>query len=72
MPNTVQFRQVVDIQMDINCTPFIAVLFLFCYEIHFRLSLSDNNQADVIEVFNSTKQSLYNFLQLRSILINIH
>ena len=48
--------------MDINCTPFIAVLFLFCYEIHFRLSLSDNNQADVIEVFNSTKQSLDNFL----------
>ena len=34
--------------------PLDEYLFLFCYEKDFVLSLSDDNQADVIEAFNST------------------
>ena len=37
--------------MGTNCAPIVADLFLFCYERAFMLSLSDNNQADVIEAF---------------------
>ena len=37
-----------------NCAPLVADLFLFCYERDFMLSLSDNNQTDIIEAFNST------------------
>ena len=40
--------------MGTNCAPLVADLFLFCYERDFMLSLSDNNQADIIEAFNST------------------
>ena len=40
--------------MDTNCVPLVADLFLFCYERDLMLSLSDNNQADVVEAFNST------------------
>ena len=42
--------------MDTNCAPLIADLFLFCYERDFMLSLSDDNQAEVIEAFNSTSR----------------
>ena len=36
-----------------NCVTLVADLFSFCYERDSMLSLSDNNQADVIEPFNS-------------------
>ena len=39
--------------MGTNCAPLVVDLFLFCYEIEFMLSLSDNNQTDIIEAFNS-------------------
>ena len=42
--------------MDTNCASLIADLFLFCYERDFMLSLSDDNQAEVIEAFNSTSR----------------
>ena len=42
--------------MGTNCVPFIADLFLFCYEREFMLSLSDTNQTDNIETFNSTSR----------------
>ena len=46
--------------MDTNCAPLVADLFLFCYERGFRLSLSDNNQTDIVEAFSSTSRySLY-------------
>ena len=48
------YRQIVGIPMGTNCAPLVADLFLFCYERDFMLSLSDNNQADIIEAFNST------------------
>ena len=33
----------------------LQILFLFCYERDFMKSLSRENQADIIEAFNSTK-----------------
>ena len=50
------YRQIVGIPMETNCAPLVADLFLFCYERDFMLSLSDNNQADIIEAFNSTSR----------------
>ena len=47
------FRQIVGIPMGTNCALLVADLFLFCYERDFMLSLSDNNQTDIIEAFNS-------------------
>ena len=41
IPNIQNFRT--------NCAPLVADLFLFCYERDFMLSLSDNNQTDIIE-----------------------
>ena len=45
------YRQIVGIPMGTNCAPLVADLFLFCYEREFMLSLSDNNQTDIIEAF---------------------
>ena len=52
------YKQIVGIPMGTNCAPLVADLFLFCYERDFMLSLSDNNQADFIEAFNSTSTYL--------------
>ena len=38
--------------MGTNCAPLVAGVFLLCYEI-FMKSLSLENQADIIEAFNS-------------------
>ena len=35
--------------MGTYCAPLVADLFLFCYERDFMLSMSDNNQTDIIE-----------------------
>ena len=40
--------------MGTICAPLVADLFFFCYERDFTLSLSDNNQTDIIEDFSST------------------
>ena len=58
------YGQIVGILMGINCATLVADLFLFYYERHFmfNLSLSDNNQADVIEAFNSTSRYLEDLL----------
>ena len=58
------YRQIVGIPMGTNCTPLVADLFLFCYERDFMLSLSDNNQSDVIEAFNSTSRYLDDLLNI--------
>ena len=51
--------------MGTNCAPLVADLFLlFCYERDFMLSLSDNNQTDIIEAFNSTSRYLENLLHM--------
>ena len=50
--------------MGTNCAPLVADLFLFCYEKDFMLSLSEDNQSDVIEAFNSTSRYLDNLLNI--------
>ena len=40
--------------MGTKCVSLVADLFLFCYERDFVLSVSDNNQSEVIHAFNST------------------
>ena len=53
--------------MGTNCAPLVADLLLVCYErdfIIFMLSLSDNNQADIIEAFNSTSRYLDDLLNI--------
>ena len=58
------YRQIVGIPIGTNCAPLVADLFLFCYERDFMLSLSDNNQADIIEAFNSTSRYLDDLLNI--------
>ena len=50
------YRQIIGIPKGTNCAPLVADLFLFCYERDFMLSLSDNNQTDNIEAYNSTSR----------------
>ena len=50
------YRLIVGIPIVNNCAPLVADLFVFCYERDFMLSLSDNNQTDIIEAFNSTSR----------------
>ena len=58
------YRQNVGIPMGTNCAPLVADLFLFCYERDFMLSLSEDNQSDVIEAFNSTSRYLDDLLNI--------
>ena len=50
--------------MGTNCAPLVAVLFLFCYERDFMLSLSDKNQTDIIEALNTTFRYLDDVLNI--------
>ena len=50
--------------METNCASLVADLFLFCYLRDFVLSLSDNNQTDIIEAFNSTSRYLDDLLNI--------
>ena len=52
------YRQIFGIPMGTNRAPLVADLFLFCYERDFMTSLSNDNQADIIEAFNSTSRYL--------------
>ena len=56
------YRQIVGIPMCTNCAPLLAVLYLFCYKRDFMTSLSNDNQADIIEVFYSTSRYLDDLL----------
>ena len=53
--------------MGTNCAPLVADLFLFCYERDFMRSLSRENQADIIEAFNSTSRYLDDLLNIDNI-----
>ena len=64
------YRQIVSIPMGTNCAPSVADLFLICYERYFMLSLSDNNQADIVEAFNSTSRYQYDLLILIILILN--
>ena len=58
------YRQIVGIPMGTNCAPLVADLFLYCYERNFMDSLNHDNQADVIEAFNSTSRYLDDLLNI--------
>ena len=61
------YRQTIGIPMGTNCAPLVADLFLFCYERDFMKSLSRENQADIIEAFNSTSRYLNDLLNIGNI-----
>ena len=50
--------------MGTNCASLAADLFLFYYEKDFMLSLSDDNQSEVIGAFNSTSRYLDDLLNI--------
>ena len=58
------YRHIVGIPMGTNCASLVADLFLFCYERDFKTSLSGDNQADMIEAFNSTSRYLDDLLNI--------
>ena len=58
------YKQIVDIPMGTNCAHLVADLFMLCYERDFMLSLSDNNQADLVKAFNSTSRYLDDLLNI--------
>ena len=53
--------------MGTDCALLVADLFLFCYERNFTTSLSPENQADIIEAFNSTSRYFDDLLNFDSI-----
>ena len=61
------YRQTIGIPMGTNCAPLVADLFLFCHERDFMKSLSRENQADIIEAFNSTSRYLDDLLNIDNI-----
>ena len=58
------YRQIVGTPMGTNCATLVADLFLFSYERDFIFSLSNDNQADIIEAFNSTSRYLDDLLNI--------
>ena len=60
-------RQVVGIPIGTDCAPLVAYLFLFYYERDFMVSLSDDKQANVIDVFNTTSRHLNDILNISNV-----
>ena len=50
--------RIVGVPMDAGCAPLVAGLFLFCCEGDFMASLSDVQQAEIIEAFGSASRYL--------------
>ena len=50
--------------MSTDCAHLVADLFWVCYERDFMLSLTEDNQSDVIEAFNSTSRYLDDLLNI--------
>ena len=53
--------------MGTNCAPLVADLFLFYYERDFMMSLSDDKQADIIDVLNTTSRYLDHILNINNV-----
>ena len=60
----------IDKLLGIHCAPLIADLFLFCYERDFMMSLSDDQQADIIKGFNTTSRYLDDILSINNTLFD--
>ena len=65
--DTKLFRQVVEIPLGTNCAPLVADLFLFCYEKDFMMSISDDKQANIIDVINTTSRYLDEILNIHHV-----
>ena len=52
------YSQIVSIPLGTNCVSLVADLFCICYERDCMLSLSENDQTDIIEAFNFTSRYL--------------
>ena len=50
--------------MGTNCATLVADLFLFCHERDFIMSLSVENQSEIIEAFSSTSRYLDDLLNI--------
>ena len=50
--------------MGSKCAPLVADIFLFCYERDFMMPLFDENQADIIDAFNTICRSLDGILNI--------
>ena len=61
------YRQTICIPMGTNCAPVIANFFRFSYERDFMKSFPRENQADIIDAFNSTSRYLDNLLNIDNI-----
>ena len=61
------YRQTIGIPMETNCALLVAYLFLFCYERDFMKSVTRENQANIIEAFNSTSRYLDDLLNIDNI-----
>ena len=73
------YRQTIGIPMGTNCAPLVADIYIYIYiyiyiffffffiERDFMKSLSRENQADIIEAFNSTSRYLDNLLDINNI-----
>ena len=57
------FRQIVGIPMGKNCAPLVPDLFLFCFE-RDSMSLSVENQSEIIEAFSSTSRYFDDLLNI--------
>ena len=60
-------RTVLSIAMRTNCAPLVADRFLFRYDRDSMLSLSGDNQSEVIEAFNSPFRYLNDLLNIDNI-----
>ena len=58
------YPQIIGFPKGTNCASLVADLFLFCYETDPMLPLSDANQSEVIEAFNSTSPYLDDLLNI--------
>ena len=64
------YRQVFGIPMGTYCAPLVANLFLLCYERDFMMYLSDDNQADIIDTFDTTSRYLDDILNINNVYID--
>ena len=52
--------------MGTYCAPFVADIFLFCYERDFMMSLSDDKQTDIIDACKTTFRCLDDILNMNN------
>ena len=57
--------------MGTNCALLVADLFLFCFERDFMLSLSDAQQSEVMEAFDSTSRYLDDLLNIDNFFVSM-